>query len=116
MRFFVRFHIPAIFKLVEKVHRKRKNRQKLTFSAVINGGRYKTRTCDLPHVKRMRYQLRQSSITWNKRYNTRSQYKCQAFFTKKSESFQIPIFYAYLANQKTPQTAEFFDLYYLGIT
>ena len=26
------------------------------------GGRYKTRTCDLPHVKRMRYQLRQSSI------------------------------------------------------
>ena len=25
------------------------------------GGRYKTRTCDLPHVKRMRYQLRQSS-------------------------------------------------------
>ena len=27
----------------------------------LNGGRYKTRTCDLPHVKRMRYQLRQSS-------------------------------------------------------
>ena len=27
----------------------------------ICGGRYKTRTCDLPHVKRMRYQLRQSS-------------------------------------------------------
>ena len=27
------------------------------------GGRYKTRTCDLPHVKRMRYQLRQSSIS-----------------------------------------------------
>ena len=27
----------------------------------IHGGRYKTRTCDLPHVKRMRYQLRQSS-------------------------------------------------------
>ena len=26
-----------------------------------HGGRYKTRTCDLPHVKRMRYQLRQSS-------------------------------------------------------
>ena len=26
------------------------------------GGRYKTRTCDLPHVKRMRYQLRQSSV------------------------------------------------------
>ena len=30
--------------------------------AVLFGGRYKTRTCDLPHVKRMRYQLRQSSI------------------------------------------------------
>ena len=29
---------------------------------VCCGGRYKTRTCDLPHVKRMRYQLRQSSI------------------------------------------------------
>ena len=28
-----------------------------------HGGRYKTRTCDLPHVKRMRYQLRQSSIS-----------------------------------------------------
>lgn len=28
---------------------------------VCCGGRYKTRTCDLPHVKRMRYQLRQSS-------------------------------------------------------
>ncbi len=27
------------------------------------GGRYKTRTCDLPHVKRMRYQLRQSSVS-----------------------------------------------------
>ena len=27
----------------------------------VYGGRYKTRTCDLPHVKRMRYQLRQSS-------------------------------------------------------
>ena len=26
--------------------------------AVSFGGRYKTRTCDLPHVKRMRYQLR----------------------------------------------------------
>ena len=24
----------------------------------VRGGRYKTRTCDLPHVKRMRYQLR----------------------------------------------------------
>ena len=31
--------------------------------AVLFGGRYKTRTCDLPHVKRMRYQLRQSSIS-----------------------------------------------------
>ena len=30
---------------------------------VCFGGRYKTRTCDLPHVKRMRYQLRQSSIS-----------------------------------------------------
>ena len=29
---------------------------------VCCGGRYKTRTCDLPHVKRMRYQLRQSSV------------------------------------------------------
>lgn len=31
------------------------------FPGLFNGGRYKTRTCDLPHVKRMRYQLRQSS-------------------------------------------------------
>ena len=30
---------------------------------VLFGGRYKTRTCDLPHVKRMRYQLRQSSVS-----------------------------------------------------
>ena len=29
----------------------------------VFGGRYKTRTCDLPHVKRMRYQLRQSSFS-----------------------------------------------------
>ena len=33
------------------------------FGGVLRfGGRYKTRTCDLPHVKRMRYQLRQSSV------------------------------------------------------
>ena len=32
------------------------------FGFLNYGGRYKTRTCDLPHVKRMRYQLRQSSI------------------------------------------------------
>ena len=31
-------------------------------STGLYGGRYKTRTCDLPHVKRMRYQLRQSSF------------------------------------------------------
>ena len=31
------------------------------------GGRYKTRTCDLPHVKRMRYQLRQSSSSLSAR-------------------------------------------------
>ena len=31
------------------------------FPGPFDGGRYKTRTCDLPHVKRMRYQLRQSS-------------------------------------------------------
>ena len=31
-------------------------------ATVLFGGRYKTRTCDLPHVKRMRYQLRQSSV------------------------------------------------------
>ena len=31
------------------------------FQGILSGGRYKTRTCDLPHVKRMRYQLRQSS-------------------------------------------------------
>ena len=40
-----------------------KNKEKIrTFWLGFNGGRYKTRTCDLPHVKRMRYQLRQSSI------------------------------------------------------
>ena len=33
-----------------------------TIQCRICGGRYKTRTCDLPHVKRMRYQLRQSSV------------------------------------------------------
>ena len=32
-------------------------------SRLFSGGRYKTRTCDLPHVKRMRYQLRQSSVS-----------------------------------------------------
>ena len=32
------------------------------FRSGYRGGRYKTRTCDLPHVKRMRYQLRQSSV------------------------------------------------------
>ena len=34
----------------------------IEISRIFIGGRYKTRTCDLPHVKRMRYQLRQSSI------------------------------------------------------
>lgn len=36
------------------------------------GGRYKTRTCDLPHVKRMRYQLRQSSICRQEVFYTKS--------------------------------------------
>ena len=34
----------------------------ITTGFILYGGRYKTRTCDLPHVKRMRYQLRQSSV------------------------------------------------------
>ena len=34
----------------------------IKFGFLKYGGRYKTRTCDLPHVKRMRYQLRQSSV------------------------------------------------------
>ena len=34
----------------------------MRFGFLKYGGRYKTRTCDLPHVKRMRYQLRQSSL------------------------------------------------------
>ena len=34
----------------------------IRFGFLKYGGRYKTRTCDLPHVKRMRYQLRQSSV------------------------------------------------------
>ena len=38
-----------------------KTRKNHTFQRGLCGGRYKTRTCDLPHVKRMRYQLRQSS-------------------------------------------------------
>ena len=40
----------------------KKNREtSMPHGFTIYGGRYKTRTCDLPHVKRMRYQLRQSS-------------------------------------------------------
>ena len=35
----------------------------IKFGFLNLGGRYKTRTCDLPHVKRMRYQLRQSSVS-----------------------------------------------------
>ena len=38
-----------------------KTRTPQGFPGFSDGGRYKTRTCDLPHVKRMRYQLRQSS-------------------------------------------------------
>ena len=45
------------------------------------GGRYKTRTCDLPHVKRMRYQLRQSSIAdSSKKYYTAKKNDCQDLF------------------------------------
>ena len=40
----------------------RKTKQPPFRVTVSFGGRYKTRTCDLPHVKRMRYQLRQSSV------------------------------------------------------
>ena len=44
-----------------KIQKSTENRNFQCFSAFKSGGRYKTRTCDLPHVKRMRYQLRQSS-------------------------------------------------------
>ena len=45
-----------------KVPKIRQNPKKQElFGENKTGGRYKTRTCDLPHVKRMRYQLRQSS-------------------------------------------------------
>ena len=46
----------------------------------FHGGRYKTRTCDLPHVKRMRYQLRQSSFSSSKGYSTRCVQKSQELF------------------------------------
>lgn len=42
--------------------RKYKKAPKTNVFSALFGGRYKTRTCDLPHVKRMRYQLRQSSV------------------------------------------------------
>ena len=42
----------------------------IKFGFLKYGGRYKTRTCDLPHVKRMRYQLRQSSKSIGECYYT----------------------------------------------
>ena len=44
------------------LHRTKQKKEFRTHRFGIHGGRYKTRTCDLPHVKRMRYQLRQSSV------------------------------------------------------
>lgn len=59
-----------------------KENLQLTRIAGFCGGRYKTRTCDLPHVKRMRYQLRQSSGSSSKGYSTLSGEECQAFFSR----------------------------------
>ena len=53
-----------------KIQKSTENRNFQCFSAFKSGGRYKTRTCDLPHVKRMRYQLRQSSIFIGNGYST----------------------------------------------
>ena len=47
---------------------------------VCFGGRYKTRTCDLPHVKRMRYQLRQSSGSFKQGVFYRTGYQMSSFF------------------------------------
>ncbi len=52
----------------------------ITTGFFFYGGRYKTRTCDLPHVKRMRYQLRQSSIFIGNGYSTRCRWICQYLF------------------------------------
>ena len=52
----------------------------IRFGFVVYGGRYKTRTCDLPHVKRMRYQLRQSSFFIGMKYNTSYRQFCQDLF------------------------------------
>lgn len=60
---------------------KRKSRSSKASEFSLFGGRYKTRTCDLPHVKRMRYQLRQSSIFIGNGYSTRCRWICQYFFS-----------------------------------
>ena len=54
--------ISAVFQTCYKVQKNTGNRNFQCLFAYKCGGRYKTRTCDLPHVKRMRYQLRQSSV------------------------------------------------------
>ena len=59
-----RFSEISVFEHFDAKSSKKYNKIKKnhTFQCGFFGGRYKTRTCDLPHVKRMRYQLRQSSV------------------------------------------------------
>ena len=68
----------------------KKNREtSMPHGFTIYGGRYKTRTCDLPHVKRMRYQLRQSSSSLT---------ACLDYLRKRKLS--IPFFY-FFQDRKT---------------
>lgn len=73
--------ISAVFQTCYKVQKNTGNRNFQCLFAYKCGGRYKTRTCDLPHVKRMRYQLRQSSIFIGNGYSTRCRWICQYFFS-----------------------------------
>ena len=42
-----------VFKNTKKVPKSKKKHRKLSFPVLKSGGRYRTRTYDLPHVKRM---------------------------------------------------------------
>lgn len=50
-------HKNAGFSSVDPLFRSKKKHPRGLSAARVNGGRCRTRTCDLPHVKRMLYQL-----------------------------------------------------------
>ena len=52
------------------------------------GARYRTRTCDLLHVKQVLYQLSKPRMSLRLVYYTKSKQKKQALFSKKMKKFR----------------------------